>query len=165
MAQARFLERVDNPGLELPAATRIVEIHKRWKHRGGRQAHVARLPCDQVTLRRAGTGSTAERHPRKPRSQVRKRQTDARAQDQKALVRQKESTGQARKIGEDKGSEASQSTWRRDQETKLASQAPYLSQSKVRGRNLPVAAVFMIVSQGLPAQGKGKGKEPIFPEL
>jgi len=74
---------------------------------------------------------------RKPRSQVRKRQTEARAQDQKALVRQKESTGQARNVGEDKGSEASQSTWRRDQETKLASQAPYLSQSKVRGRNLP----------------------------
>src|SRR5208337_4455716 len=71
---------------------------------------------------------------RKPTSQVRKRQTEARAQDHARLFRKH---WQARKIGEDKGSEASQSTWRRDQETKLASQAPYLSQSKVRGRNLP----------------------------
>ena len=35
MAQARFLERVDDPGMERRAAIRILEIQERWKHRGG----------------------------------------------------------------------------------------------------------------------------------
>src|SRR5208337_1111021 len=116
--------------------------------------------ADRLTLRdslvtRSPSGEPGPAQPRrdaarKPSSQVRKRQTEARAQDQKALVRQKVSTGQARKIGEDKGSEASESTWRRDQETKLASQAPYLSHSKVRGRNPPAAASFGLTPMEVP---------------
>ena len=35
MAQARFLKRVDHPGMERRAAIRILETQERWKHRGG----------------------------------------------------------------------------------------------------------------------------------